>query len=417
MLESLVHRRQDRARLEASPARAHLGSFATRLVEQSYRSRTIVRYVFSADRLARWLQRRGLRIEELDEAVFDAYLAELGRRHHGSRSCGRLPTAAAGAHGFVSFLRRSGVTHAPIPKPITDAERWVDMYDSHLERAAGLSLGTRLCYCRFARRLVAHHGHAGQAPDLSALTADSLAGFVQKVASELKPSSSRLPVTAVRSFVRFLVSRGVVRNGLEGAVPTIRQWKYASLPKAITAEQVQRVLSVCDAETGVAVRDRAVLLLLARLGLRASEVAALEIGHVRWTEGELVVAAGKSRRERLLPLSDEIGHALVAYLRCRQQSKTRRVFLCAKAPHRPLSPHTVSEIAKRYLSRAGLHVDRGAAHVLRHTVATQMVRRGVPFKQVADVLGHTHLGTTGIYAKLDLETLSRLAFPFPGGEP
>jgi len=417
MLESLVHRKQDRARLEASPARDHLGSFAAWLVEQGYGSHTIVRYVFSADRLARWLQRRGLRIEELDEAVFAMYLAELGRRYDSGRDHGRLPTTAAGAHGFVAFLRRSRVTHAPISRLITEAEWWVEMYDGHLERAAGLSLGTRRCYCRYARRLIAHQGHEGQAPDWSALTADSLAEFVRKVASELKPSASRLPVTAVRSFVRFLVSRGAVRSGLEGAVPTIRQWKHASLPKAITAEEVERVLSGCEAKTGVAVRDRAVLLLLARMGLRAGEAAALHIAHVRWTEGALLVVAGKSGRERLLPLSDEVGRALVAYLRCRPQTDERTVFLCASAPHRPLSPHTVSAIAKRYLCRAGLHIGRGAAHVLRHTVATEMVRRGVSFKHVADVLGHARLETTGIYAKLDLETLSRLAFPFPGGEP
>jgi site-specific recombinase XerD len=189
------------------------------------------------------------------------------------------------------------------------------------------------------------------------------------------------------------------------------------LPKALTPEEVQRVLSLCESETAVAVRDRAVLLLLARLGLRAGEVAALDIGHLRWSEGELLVVAGKSGRERLLPLSDEVGRALVAYLQLRPQSDDRRVFRCTLAPHRPLAASSVSSVAGRYLSRAGLPTGYCGAHVLRHTVATQMVRRGVSFKQVADVLGHARLETTTIYAKLDLETLSQLALPFPGGEP
>jgi site-specific recombinase XerD len=292
----------------------------------------------------------------------------------------------------------------------------VASYDQHLERSAGLATGTRQFYCRYARLLLARH-FGGQALEWTALTADHLADFVQREAARLKPSASRLPVTAVRAFVRFLVLRGVVRSGLEGAVPTIRQWQHASLPKALTPEEVQRVLSLCESETDVAVRDRAVLLLLARLGLRSGEVAALQIEHIRWSAGEILIVAGKSGRERLLPMSDEIGRALVSYLRRRPQSDDRRVFLRALPPYRPLVPLSIGEIAARCLHRAGLPAGYSSAHVLRHTVATQMVRRGASFKQVADVLGHARLATTAIYAKLDLETLSRLALPFPGGVP
>jgi len=416
MLEGLVHRKQDHARLEASPARDHLGPFATALLEKHYRHKTIVRYVFSADRLSRWLQRRGRTVQQLDEPAFAAYLHGLGRRRGGGRANGLLPTTAAGAHGFFAFLRQSGVIRAPILVPATEAEQWVASYDRYLEHAAGLSAGTRQCYRRHARLLIAQC-FGGQPLDWTALTADSLAEFVRQTVANLKPWANRLPVTAVRAFIRFLVSSGAVRSGLEGAVPTVRQWKHASLPKALTPEEVQRVLSLCHSDTTVAVRDRAVLLLLARLGLRAGEVAAIQIEHLRWSEGELLVVPGKSGRERLLPLSDEVGRTLVAYLRRRPQSNDRRVFLCVRPPHRPLASSSVSAIASCYLRRAGLPAGHCGAHVLRHTVATQMVRQGVSFKQVADVLGHARLETTAIYAKLDLETLSRLALPFPGGEP
>ena len=415
MLEGLVHRKQDCARIAASPAREYLGPFATALMAKGYRHRTIVRYVFSADRLARWLRRRGQVVEDLDDSMFATYLLELGRRRRGGVTNGRLPTTIAGAHGFLVFLGQCGFSRSPICAPATEAERWVALYDHHLEHAAGLSTGTRACYCRFARLLIAQC--FGDMPlDWTTLTAESLTEFVRQAAADLKPSSCRSPVTAVRSFIRFLVARGAVRSGLDGAVPTVRQWKHASLPKALTAEEVQRVLSLCGSETDVAVRDYAVLMLLARLGLRSGEVAALELEHLRWSEGELVVVPGKSGRERLLPLSDEVGRALVAYLRCRPQSNDRRIFRCALPPHRPLTPNSVGSIASRYLRRADLPAGHRNAHVLRHTVATQLVRQEVPFKQVADILGHARLETTAIYAKLDLETLAKLALPFPGGE-
>lgn len=414
MLEGLVHRKQDRARLEASPARDFLGQFVAALLEKRYRHKTVVRYVFSADRLGRWLRDRGQTVRQLDEAALAAYLIELGRRRRGRQPEGRLPTTAAGAHSFFAFLRQTGITREPIPAPASESERWMELYNYHLEHAAGLSVGTRQIYCRYARLLLAEH-FGDRAIEWTVLTADHLADFVRRKAAQLKPSASHPPVTAVRAFVRFLVSRGVVPSGLEAAVPTVRQWKQASLPKALTAGEVQQVLSLCDGETVVALRDRAVLLLLARLGLRAGEVAALQIEHFRWSAGEILVVAGKSGRERLLPLSDEVGRAVVAYLRHRPLSGDRRVFRCNRAPYQPLAPYSVGEIAGRFLRLAGLPTGHRGAHVLRHTVATQMVRQGVAFKQVADVLGHARLDTTAIYAKLDLETLSRLALPFPGG--
>jgi site-specific recombinase XerD len=416
MLETLVHRKRDYVRLDTSPAREFLESFANALAEKHYHHSTIIRHVFAADRLSRWLRQRGQTAKQLDDSIFAVYLRELGRRRRVGWPNGCLPATAAGAQRFLVFLRQSGVTPTPILVPRTDAERWVASYDQHLERSAGLAPGTRRFYCRYARLLLAQH-FGEQVLDWTVLTADHLADFVQREAARLKPSASRLPVTAVRAFVRFLVARGVVGSGLQGAVPTIRQWQHASLPKALTPEEVQRVLSLCESETDVAVRDRAVLLLLARMGLRSAEVAALQIEHLRWSAGELLVVAGKSGRERLLPLSDEVGRTLVAYLRRRPQSDDRRVFLRARPPYRPLVPHSIGEIAGRCLRRAGLPAGRCGAHIFRHTVATQMVRRGASFKQVADVLGHARLQTTAIYAKLDIETLSRVALPFPGGVP
>jgi site-specific recombinase XerD len=199
----------------------------------------------------------------------------------------------------------------------------------------------------------------------------------------------------------------------------MRQYRHAGLPRGLEPQEVEHMLSMCRPNTRSAFRDRAVLLLLARLGLRAGEVAALELDHLKWSEGALLIAGGKSGRERLLPLSDELGRALEDYLRLdRPQSESRRVFLGTVAPCLPLAHGgAVCAIVLRHLRRAGMPPDRRGAHLLRHSVATQMVRQGASFKHVADVLGHARLETTAIYAKLDVETLSRVAMPWPGEAP
>jgi len=416
MQKKLFQRKPERARIDSSPAREYLDLFAATLEKRRYPTRTISRYVFAADRFARWLNRQGQAIQQIHEPLLEAYVRGLGRRRRAGYDGGRLPHSAFGVRRFVEFLREMAVVApARADAPPTAAELWLDGYDQHLERVAGLAAATRLRYCRYAGLLITQ-SFADQAPDWTALTPDGLADFVRQEATRLK-SATRLPVTAIRALVRFLVLCGSVRAGMEAAVPTVRQWRHASLPKGLTPDEVQRVLSLCESEVGAAVRDRAILLLLARLGLRAGEVAALQLDQVRWSRGEILIGAGKSGRERLLPLSEEIGNALVGYVRRRERNDDRRVFLTAAPPYEPLTPAGVSTMAGRYLRRAGLPTDRCCAHALRHTVATQMVQKGASFKQVADVLGHARLETTAIYAKLDLEGLSRLAMPWPGGAP
>ena len=191
----------------------------------------------------------------------------------------------------------------------------------------------------------------------------------------------------------------------------------ASLPRHLNKEQVSQVLAVCQETKPNELRNAAVLLLLARLGLRAGEVASLCLEDIHWAEGRLLIRAGKSHRERTLPLEEQIGQALVEYLQHRRpRALHRHVFLQCHAPYGPLTNVAISHIACRALQRAGIAVTHPGAHVFRHTVATEMVRGGASFPQVADVLGHESLQTTAIYAKLDLDSLSQLALPWPGGE-
>jgi site-specific recombinase XerD len=396
-----------------SPAHVYLGSFAQWLKDRGYAAMTTKLYMAAADRFIRWALRR-CALDRIDDRVLAAYVDKLGRRPRPGRRSGRRPLAADASKHFVTFLREQGVVAAAAASaPATVAEHLVRAYDEYMKRVGGLASTTRSVQCRYAKLLLDWR-FGEREPDCASIGAEDLSEFTRREATRLGPSSSGLPVKCVRAFVRYLVSRGMVRAGLEGAVPTIRQWKHASLPKGLTPEELERVLAVCSARTIVAVRDRAVLLLLARLGLRSGEVVALDLDHLRWTEGAVLIAGGKSHRERLLPLSDEVGRALVAYLRTRPGDESRRVFLRCVAPRGPLTAAAVGDIARRYMERARVPSGRRGAHVLRHTAATQMVRRGASFKAVADILGHARLDTTAVYAKLDVENLARLPLPWPG---
>ena len=234
---------------------------------------------------------------------------------------------------------------------------------------------------------------------------------------KLDRSANRGPGTATRSFLRFLIADGVVRPGLDGAVPTIRQWKLASLPRTIAAADVERVLTALDDARPTGVRDRAIVLLLSRLGLRAGEVAALRTTHIEWRDGRVHVPPGKTGRARVLPLPQDVGAAVVQVLRTRPPQAPRdAIFVRARAPYRPMTASAITSLAQRALRRASVQVNRPGAHAFRHTVATHLVQQGVSMKTVADVLGHTRLETTAIYAKLDVHTLATVALPWPGGE-
>lgn len=216
--------------------------------------------------------------------------------------------------------------------------------------------------------------------------------------------------------MRFLITEGVVRTGLDGIIPGVRQWKLASLPRALTRGEVQQVLDAVDTSTDVGARDHAILLLLSRLGLRAGEVAALRVPDVDWREGCLRIQPGKTGRERRLPLPQEVGTALVQALKGRPANVARDVvFVRARPPHRILTASAITAVAQRALRRADVPLTRRGAHAFRHTVASQLVQHGVSMKAVADILGHAELETTAIYAKLDVTTLLTVTLPWPGG--
>jgi integrase/recombinase XerD len=288
----------------------------------------------------------------------------------------------------------------------------LELYRLYLMNERGLAAESVRCYLLDARVFLAQlPGPSG--PVLEGLSAGQVTGFFVDYCRDRNVWSAKAMVTGVRSFLRFLHVAGFVPASLTGAVPAVASWRGASLPRGLTAAQVQAMLTSCDLVTVVGRRDRAVLMLLARLGLRTVEVATLSLDDVDWRSGRLSIR-GKGNRVESLPLPVEVGAAVVDYLTSsRPRTVDRALFVRVRRPHRALTAMAVRQIVARACARAGL--PRLAAHRLRHTLATDMLRAGTPLAQVAQVLRHRNQLSTTVYAKVDHAALAALARPWPGG--
>ena len=395
----------------------YLSEIAAVLCNQGYARSSIRRHLRAADQFGAWLLEHGMSIDEVSTSTTDRYLEGLDRQYCPSCLGGRLPHKALGVRALVEFLGLHGVLRPDIKQQQpTATDRWLADFDHYLDQVAGDACRTRSNYVRYARRLLAE-SFGAEEPNWSALQSEQLTDFVRKEAAKLQPSSCGQPVAAIRALLRFLVFRGVIPQGLERAVPPVLTWRHSSLPRHISFSEVERVIGACNSATPLGLRERAVIMLLAHLGLRAGEVIRLKLDDIDWFEGRLIVRAGKNHRERSLPLSQEVGDVLVSYLRdARPATSHREIFLRWRPPFRPLrSSVTITALVTKVLKRAGVKAHRPGAHVLRHTLATQMACQGTAFKEIADILGHLSLASTSVYAKLDLESLSKVAMPWPGG--
>lgn len=292
-------------------------------------------------------------------------------------------------------------------------DRLVEAYHHHLSDAAGLAPQTCAQRVRYARRYVRAWCHGRRfKPRWSIADAPGLLRYVLQLSRGAHPHTLACQVGAVRSFLRFLRLAGRAPVGLEHVLPPIRQCRPDPVAP-LTARQVQRLLRAFDSGTAAGVRDYALVLLAARLGLRAQEIARLRLQDVDWPRRTLCLQRTKARRSRLLPLPAEVARALQRYVRtARPQQVLPELFVCLYGA-RPLTPGAVSDATAAAFVRAGLSVRRPGTHLLRHSLATQLLRRGVSLKAIADVLGHQCLNTTTLYAKVDLPMLAGVAQPWP----
>jgi integrase/recombinase XerD len=399
------------SRVPEGPLAAHIGSFTRSLSEQGYTLHSIHRQVLLVACFSRWLKQKGVALHSI---TFDQSAQYLRYRARQVRP--NLGDAAALSH-LLDFLRRQGVIHLKkMPThQLTPAERCMQAYEHYLREARGLARATIINYVPFIRSFLKDRFGDGIV-SLSRLCARDVVRFVQRQARRLHMKRAKLLTSALRSFLQYARYRGEATLDLAAAVPIVANWSMTSIPRAISAEHVRQLLASIDRRTAVGRRDYAILLLLARLGLRSGEVAFLELDDIDWNVGQVSVR-GKSGQRNGLPLPPEVGKALAAYLqRGRPDSTSRRVFLRARAPICAFRGASgVGAIVRHSLERAGIQATTTGTHQFRHGLATDMLRQGASLSEIGELLGHRHPQTTKIYTKVDIKALRRLALPWPGG--
>ena len=393
------------------PIAGHIGLFAESLSLQGYSVPSIHRQVFLAACFSRWLEQQWVGVHQISSehpALYLRYRVRHVRPNQGD---------AAALRHLIDFLRNEGVI--PSEKISACRPTLVEFYargfEQYLLEVRALAQPTILSYISFVRRFLDDLFGSGRLK-LSRLCAGDVVKFVQRQTSGLHLKRAKLMTTALRSFLRYLRYRGEITHDLAAAVPIVANWSMTSIPRAISPDLVRQLLASIDRRSDVGRRDYAVLLLLARLGLRSSEVVRLELDDIDWATGRLFVRKNEAQQLEL-PLPTEVGKAIVAYLRHgRPPSTSRRVFLRAKAPIRGFQGSSgVGSIVRHSLQRAGIKAPTTGTHQFRHGLATEMLRQGASLSEIGELLGHRHPQTTKIYAKVDLEALRTLALPWPGG--
>ena len=383
--------------------------FAAELAHQGYRPNAAASQLQLIAHLSRWLTAKSMDAGSLSSVVLGEFLA--ARRAQGYT----LWLSPRALMPFLGYLRDRGFALPAPQSEVTPTEELLARYRRYLLAARALAGTSARGYVDMVRPFVARRAVDGQL-DWASLTPAEVTAFVRSACRGRSTGSAQLLTTALRSLLGYLHVEGLIRRPLGAAVPSVAGSKLAGLPRALAAGEVERLLAACDRRTRTGRRDFAMLVLLVRLGLRAGEVRTLGLDDLDWRAGELIVR-GKGNRVERLPLPPDVGEALAAYLRRGRPAtaQARTVFVRVRAPHRPLTSGAVTNAVLTAASRAGLTAV--TAHRLRHTVATQMVRAGVPLPEISQVLRHRRLLTTAIYAKVDRENLRRLARRWPGGEP
>jgi len=383
---------------------AYAPGYRAELIARGYSLHAVRLRLWQLDHISRWLERDGLTAVELTPARVVVFLAE--RRARGYRSWVSPQSMVLP----LGYLRAVGAVPAVVPSvPEGPIEELLVGYRRYLACERGLAEGTLGDYERIARLFLCQLGDAGLG--VERLSAAEVTAFVARECPRRSVPSARYLVCGLRSLLRYLHLVGVVPVSLVAAVPGVAA-RRRKLPRALEPAVVARLLASCDRRRTVGRRDHAIMLLLGRLGLRAGEVAALQLEDFDWRAGEMLVR-GKGDRHERLPLPVDVGQALVLYLRRRGQQPTRALFVRVRAPRGALDARGVCAVVHDACVRAG--IPPVGAHRLRHTAATGMLRAGASLPEIAEVLRHHRLETTTIYASVDRAALRELALPWPGG--
>ncbi len=397
--------------LDRGPLVPHVGAYIERARTEGYPPKTVLAQVQLIASLNRYLRRTRRTTRDVDEGLITRFIRRDPRAHW---SPGPSVTLAR----LLALLREANAAPpaATPPDLRTPAERCADEYRTYLRKDRGLSESSIYTYSfsveSFLKRMF------GRGPvTFAKLAGCDVTDFLPWEIKRRQLHATESLLAGMRAFLRFLHYRGLVSRDWSSVVPHGAKWALAGLPKHLPPGAADKVLAACDRKRPRGRRDYAILLLLARLGLRASEVLRLTLDDIDWERGQILVRSKKGPGHARMPLPSDVGRAVAVYLRRdRPRRPSRRVFLRVIAPHEPLSNAAVLSImVERYMRLAGVEGTRKGSHVFRHTLATDMLRGGASLGEIGQVLRHSSPDSTAIYAKVDLEALRTLALPWPGG--
>lgn len=401
-------------RSATGPLSPHLPAYVRSLIDQRYAVVCARAKTWHATAFDGWLSTQGVDLADVQDVHVDEFI----RRPYRPRSdCQALPRRHEpnAVRQLLGYLREHGLC-AAAPVVIVPADVLVASFAQYLRRERGLATATIGDYRTITRDFLVHR-FGSECIDLGALLATDIIGFVQHQARRLSARGLKHVVTALRAFLRFAQYRGEIDEALISAVPAVAAWSTTPpLPRAISAEHARRVIESCDLSTVIGRRDRAVLLLLARLGLRGGEVITLLLEDIDWDAGRLCVR-GKNGHQCLMPLPVDVGDAIAAYLQNgRPACADRHLFLRSRAPLRGLMHGSdgVGSIVGNALRRARVDAPHKGSHQFRHALAVRMLQGGASMPEIGELLRHRSPQSTSIYAKVDIAALRPLALPWPG---
>ncbi|TGU46770.1 integrase [bacterium M00.F.Ca.ET.152.01.1.1] len=396
------------SRSPEGPVASYIVPFAEWLGDRGYGLVSMRNQVLLAAGFSKWLGQKGIELSDISGDQPGRYLLDRAQRP-------KLGDTAALRH-LLAFLRSQNAIAEEIeadhnPSPV---EQHVQAYERYLHHARALSRQTIINYRPVVRDFLNFRFSDGEV-SLAQLRAVDVTDFVRKRVSRLNMRRAKIMTTALRSFLSYVRYRGDITSDLAAAVPIVANWSLSSIPRAIGRDEVTHLLASIDRQTPIGCRDYAMILALARLGLRSSEVVTLELDDIDWVAGEIHVV-GKNGQRNNLPLPADVGEAIADYLqKSRPRNASRRVFLRDKAPIRGFTGQCgLGSVIRRSLKRAGIDAPTKGTHQFRHGLASEMLRGGASLGEIGEVLGHRHVQTTAIYAKVNLNALRTLALPWPG---
>lgn len=400
------------SRLRASAIHDEIERLVIRLDERGHSPLVVQQYVQGVEHFSRWLTTRRKGNILVDRTAVERFLQEHIPKCHCPPPASRSTISLRAALNHLLLAIRAGEKTPASSK--SDDERLIDEYVAHLKKNCGLAAATLHYRARYAREFLQALTRHGSDP-LEALNPRDVMRFVTDYAVRVKRSSAQVAACSLRSFLRFLHMRDLCGTGLSHAVPRIPVWKNEGLPKTLSEHELDAVLGAFDRGCATGRRDYAIALCMTELGLRTSEVVAIDLDGIDWRHGAIIIRSSKGRRSRSLPLTDRLGKAIALYLKSgRPPDESRQLFVRHRAPvGQPVGPALVRGVIRRAYERAGLPGNRTGTHILRHTTASRLFQRGASLKDIADLLGHLSLETTAIYTKVNMPLLASVALPWP----